>query len=63
MKKLQIFLVVIFTFNFNQITSQQVRFSGGTVDISRFNKKGLKDLAQEQSLYINQLRATLDLVH
>lgn len=55
MKKLQIFLVVIFTFNFNQITSQQVRISGGTVDISRFNKKLLKDLAQEQSLYINQL--------
>ena len=55
MKKLQIFLVVIFTFNINQITSQQVRISGGTVDISRFNKKLLKDLAQEQSLYINQL--------
>lgn len=55
MKKLQIFLVVIFTFNINQITSQQVIISGGTVDISRFNKKLLKDLAQEQSLYINQL--------
>lgn len=55
MKKLQIFLVVIFTFNINLITSQQVRISGGTVDISRFNKKLLKDLAQEQSLYINQL--------
>ena len=55
MKKLQIFLVVIFTFNSNLITSQQVRISGGTVDISRFNKKLLKDLAQEQSLYINQL--------
>jgi hypothetical protein len=55
MKKLQIFLVVIITFNINQITSQQVRISGGTVDISRFNKKLLKDLAQEQSLYINQL--------
>ena len=55
MKKIQIFLVVIFTFNINLITSQQVRISGGTVDISRFNKKLLKDLAQEQSLYINQL--------
>ena len=55
MKKLQIFLIFIFTLNINLITSQQVNTSSGIVEISRFNKRLLKELAQQQSSYIGLL--------